>query len=182
MGSHGKTRDEPSWVYFAVNESFDRVKIGVSGDPDARLMDLQVGSPERLGLYGRAIGDAGLEGYWHRLLAEHRTHGEWFRFRPCKDQIDAWLDKPRVIEQGSVYSLFEFRGITLLTTRTIRVAERLAYEAGVTELCGCRDQDGTAWSLYDKSGNIRGSVWLDIVSAGCLSRALLDSGDQPAVN
>ena len=37
MGSRGKTTDEPSWVYFVVNDSFDRVKIGVGGAQMAEL-------------------------------------------------------------------------------------------------------------------------------------------------
>jgi len=68
------------WVYLIGSEVIRPVKIGVSNDPEARLDDLQTGSPVPLLLLWQAHGGQGLESALHKRFAAHRTHGEWFDF------------------------------------------------------------------------------------------------------
>ena len=58
----------------------DYVKIGVTGDIDRRLKDLQSSNPNPLELLYRGIGEGSDEQMWHDVF-EHRHHrGEWFKF------------------------------------------------------------------------------------------------------
>jgi hypothetical protein len=53
-------------------------KFGWAKNPDARLKDLQRGSPVTLSIVARREGSCRQEFALHRRLAEHRVHGEWF--------------------------------------------------------------------------------------------------------
>lgn len=66
-------------VYFIQAEQSLRIKIGVAQDPEKRLSDLQVGSPEKLNLIGIVYG-AGREEErrLHNVFHYASTHGEWF--------------------------------------------------------------------------------------------------------
>ncbi|MYX32250.1 MULTISPECIES: GIY-YIG nuclease family protein [unclassified Streptomyces] len=68
------------WVYLIGSPVVRPVKIGVSNDPEARLADLQVGSPVPLVLLWEAKGGQQLESALHQHFAAHRLHGEWFDF------------------------------------------------------------------------------------------------------
>ena len=62
-------------------------KIGLAKDPKRRLAAANTWSPtERFGLCGAVhFTDApAAERIAHRLLAEHRTRGEWFRIPPIE--------------------------------------------------------------------------------------------------
>jgi len=66
-------------VYFIQAEQSLRIKIGVAQDPEKRLSDLQVGSPEKLNLIGIVYGAGrGEERRLHNVFHYAQTHGEWF--------------------------------------------------------------------------------------------------------
>ena len=75
------------------------IKIGVSGNPWARLLDLQVGNPRHLKLAHhwemsrRAAFDCERE--IHKELEEFRLEGEWFDF---PDDIAGQLIKDHFLE------------------------------------------------------------------------------------
>lgn len=56
------------------------VKIGHSKAPEARLADIQVGSPEELTILWKAPGGEVLERHLHEVFRERRGNGEWFDF------------------------------------------------------------------------------------------------------
>lgn len=68
------------WVYVIGSPVVRPVKIGVSDDPEARLDDLQTGSPVPLVLLWQVHGGQRLEAALHERFAAVRTHGEWFDF------------------------------------------------------------------------------------------------------
>lgn len=71
--------DEPGWV---VGESLGPggpVKIGCASDPEARLLQLQTGSPYPLRLLGYVPGGEKLERELHKKYAHLHMQGEWFR-------------------------------------------------------------------------------------------------------
>lgn len=75
-----------SFVYFI--RSGDRVKIGVSKDPRARLSDLRIGSSRLLRIRYITPGDRAKERELHRLFASDRVNGEWFIY---SRQIRDWI-------------------------------------------------------------------------------------------
>lgn len=66
------------------------VKVGVSGDVERRLRQLQAGSPVELRVEERIVGTRTTEAHAHRLLKQHgfHRHGEWFEL--TSDQVK-WL-------------------------------------------------------------------------------------------
>lgn len=64
-------------------EAYAPIKIGIAQDPQARMLNLQVGNPMRLAVYG-LIGpftsvEAGMvESDLHVAMSKHRIRGEWF--------------------------------------------------------------------------------------------------------
>jgi hypothetical protein len=68
------------YVYFVKGETSGLVKIGhTSNHPSARLVALQIGSPEKLVPVGVLPGTKQREKKLHARYAEYRSHGEWFR-------------------------------------------------------------------------------------------------------
>lgn len=65
-------------VYFIKNDEVDKVKIGFSNDPFARLGVLQVGSANRLRLIGIIAAPFAVEAILHSQFREGHSHGEWF--------------------------------------------------------------------------------------------------------
>jgi hypothetical protein len=74
-GSSADTRS----VYFIQAATGGLVKIGVAGDPVARLAEIQRMCPIPLRILGTlpGVGQAG-ESALHRRFAAERRHGEWF--------------------------------------------------------------------------------------------------------
>jgi N6-adenosine-specific RNA methylase IME4 len=64
-------------VYFFVDG--DKIKIGVSLDPDERLKQLKTGNPG-IKMVGHAPGGLPVERELHKRLADKRINGEWFLF------------------------------------------------------------------------------------------------------
>lgn len=54
------------------------IKIGVSGNPQSRLKNLQVGIAEKLTLLATVPGGRFTEAQIQQRLIAHRLHGEWF--------------------------------------------------------------------------------------------------------
>lgn len=77
--------DEPrvEVVYFLVDEPMSAVKIGRTVDTVRRLRELQVGGTSKLKYLGWIPGGSEQEGALHRVMAEHRIRGEWFRLTPA---------------------------------------------------------------------------------------------------
>lgn len=68
------------WVYLIGSQQARPVKIGVAKNAEARLADLQIGSPLRLHLMWKTRGGRSLERELHDRFAPYRIHGEWFDF------------------------------------------------------------------------------------------------------
>ncbi len=73
-----KTEPEPSRVYFIQGIDGGPVKIGFSNDVRERIACFQMGSPVLLQVIGTTLGGIELEHDFHRRMAPHRLHGEWF--------------------------------------------------------------------------------------------------------
>ncbi|MER9901636.1 GIY-YIG nuclease family protein [Mesorhizobium sp. M0130] len=69
-------------VYFIQDEA-ERVKIGYSGDPLARLMSLQTANGGRLCMLRLIDGGEPTERWLHARFDEMRIQGEWFAFHPA---------------------------------------------------------------------------------------------------
>lgn len=65
-------------LYFIRATESQRIKIGVSRDPEHRLKDLQVGCPEPLQLYYSIPADIFTERETHAFFNDYRLGGEWF--------------------------------------------------------------------------------------------------------
>ena len=73
-------RNSKRWVYLIGSPVIRPVKIGVSNEPEARLEDLQTGSPVPLHLLWKTPGGQALESALHAYFEPYRSHGEWFDF------------------------------------------------------------------------------------------------------
>lgn len=79
-------------LYFL--EGGDRIKIGITKNLTERVAELQRQNGKELRLLCAIKGSWHLEQHIHRVLADHRLHGEWFK--NCKevhDVIDALKTK-----------------------------------------------------------------------------------------
>jgi hypothetical protein len=63
-------------TYFILGQLTEKIKIGKSFAPQARLADLQVGSPDVLILL--AVIDGDQERKFHKKFAYAHSHGEWY--------------------------------------------------------------------------------------------------------
>lgn len=71
-------KDRGPWVYFIADDN-GFIKIGWSGDVAQRLADLQSAHARPLKVVLQIPGDAATERKMHKLFAEYRMSGEWFR-------------------------------------------------------------------------------------------------------
>lgn len=69
------------YVYFIGGElrRGRLIKIGRARNVDARLRQLQTGSPVKLHIFAAVEGDRIDEARFHVRFAKHREHGEWFK-------------------------------------------------------------------------------------------------------
>lgn len=77
----------PTYVYVIVSGEF--TKIGIAADPNKRVKEVRVGSPEGAQVfYARQFPELNearyVERYCHRQLGKLRNSGEWFRCSPHK--------------------------------------------------------------------------------------------------
>ncbi|RJQ24654.1 GIY-YIG nuclease family protein [Candidatus Parcubacteria bacterium] len=92
-------------VYFIAdneNPNYDnlRIKIGVSKDINARVLQLQTGSPSELKLMGwiESANDRDLEATLHKKYSHKHSHREWFNLSVsdvfeelCEHSTDAYI-------------------------------------------------------------------------------------------
>lgn len=71
---------ESRWVYLVGTQQARPVKIGVASNVEARVVELQTGSPLPLYLIWKTRGGGALERDLHDRFAPYRIHGEWFDF------------------------------------------------------------------------------------------------------
>jgi hypothetical protein len=73
-------RRREGFVYFIRCPSNGMIKIGwTADDPERRLRALSTGSPEEFERLGTIPGSCADEAALHRLFADSRVRGEWFR-------------------------------------------------------------------------------------------------------
>ncbi len=73
---------EKSFLYVIAASENGPVKLGMSGNPERRLKQLQTGHAERLNLYhAEPVPEEKARIYerlLHKNIGHNRTHGEWF--------------------------------------------------------------------------------------------------------
>lgn len=67
------------FVYCIVHHERQAVKIGFSRNPSRRFRQLQTGSADSLTLFEKMPGDRALEKAFHKIFADKRLTGEWFK-------------------------------------------------------------------------------------------------------
>jgi len=75
-------RFKDSSIYFIRNARAKAIKIGRSVDPERRLGELQVGSPDQLELCALLPEKYGLEAALHQHFGASHLFGEWFGETP----------------------------------------------------------------------------------------------------
>ena len=85
-GPQSRSRAGKGFVYVVSGEG-GLLKIGWSSNPERRLKELQVASPHSLKFLKTWPGSMEEEKALHRLLMDHRVHGEWFSRSPLLDRI-----------------------------------------------------------------------------------------------
>lgn len=86
----------PEAVFVRKEEDLQVVKIGYTRfHPNARMNDLQIGSPVHLELIAYIDGNIALERAFHNTFAELRWQGEWFLLeRKLFDFLGYFADLP----------------------------------------------------------------------------------------
>ena len=86
------------YVYFVQGELTQHIKIGIAWEPEKRLIDLQVGSPDKLKIllaFRTTHSAQTTERHLHQRFWLYHLHGEWFKPGPellqfikeCQDHI-----------------------------------------------------------------------------------------------
>jgi hypothetical protein len=73
-------------IYFIQEANNGAIKIGYSGNPEARRVQLQTGNPRELVIIGVMSGDADLEKELHQRFSTYRIRCEWFQ--PASEIMD----------------------------------------------------------------------------------------------
>lgn len=110
-------------VYFVTCREANAVKIGHSGDPFARAIEIQCGCPFDVKLEATIPGGLKEEKRLHKLFGMDRLRGEWFRLNPVIEAIiagDISIDDVPLTEAVRVLSPRE----------RSELQERLVKEAG----------------------------------------------------
>jgi len=74
----GSEKEGARWIYFIQKGESGAIKIGISKDPERRLMTLQTASDEPLRIIGCFRGFESDERNLHARFAAQRRMGEWF--------------------------------------------------------------------------------------------------------
>lgn len=73
-----RAASDPCFVYFIRAFDGGPVKIGTAVDPAGRLVELQCGNPEHLGIEYVLLGWRETELHLHRRFNDAQVRGEWF--------------------------------------------------------------------------------------------------------
>lgn len=92
-------------VYFIVTEDETLVKVGSALDPVKRLKQIQTSCPDRLRLYGVAVGGFRGEQALHALFHAYRVRGEWFRLHPIRESVDKVCCGQDPLEEDELWSV-----------------------------------------------------------------------------
>lgn len=95
---HVSKHTHPPAVYF-VQAGEGHIKIGWTGDIEARLSTLQIGTSEDLYLLALILGGQAAERRLHQKFAQYRVRGEWF------EDCEEIRDYIHAIERGEVEEL-----------------------------------------------------------------------------
>ena len=76
-----------TWVYLIAMSESRHVKIGFAKSVAHRLREVQSGNPEKLIIRASVRALPRLERDLHEHYAEHRKHGEWFRYGPWVEHL-----------------------------------------------------------------------------------------------
>jgi len=80
--------NETSYLYFIQEGHNGPVKIGKADNVERRMIELQIGNPERLHLLATFPMEDGLsEEEAHGLLRDYRIRGEWYKPEIARDTI-----------------------------------------------------------------------------------------------
>lgn len=90
------SEDRQGFVYFLQPEGGGNIKIGWAYDPELRLSQLQCGSPLRLRICRTHPGSISDEKGLHKIFAELREHGEWFRAHPALARVADAIPDPDI--------------------------------------------------------------------------------------
>lgn len=139
-------------VYF-IRDGHGLVKIGSATDPRRRLQSLQIGNPSALVLAAVFDGNVLEEKALHRLFAEFRVRGEWFRE---SDVVAA------VIGADSLPALDTPSAPTAVPARDLNIAQRIIDKCGgyraVAEMLGVRLPAVYRWVHPRERGGAGGLV------------------------
>lgn len=97
-GTRNQTRKQMGmdFIYFIADRDSNRVKIGISNDPEKRLASLQTANGGKLEILFVVQGDAKLEQSYQNQFKHLRLSGEWFKFT---HEIESFINELR--EQSS---------------------------------------------------------------------------------
>lgn len=82
-------KDSVRLVYFMENHKTGLIKVGFSGWPQLRKMTVKYEEGGEISVVSVFPGTMEDEKTLHRILADYRDHGEWFR---KNDILDNWID------------------------------------------------------------------------------------------
>lgn len=83
--SPGAIADTKDAFIYVITGDHNRCKVGITANPEQRLMDLQTGSPFPLRFAWIGVPrneTAQIEGDAHQMLDAYKTSGEWFNVTP----------------------------------------------------------------------------------------------------
>jgi hypothetical protein len=86
-------------IYF-IQDDHNRVKIGYSRNPRARLDGLQTGHADKLRLVRSIEGTEATERFLHTQFAHLRLQGEWFTF--CQEMLEVEIEEELETNQDPV--------------------------------------------------------------------------------
>jgi hypothetical protein len=78
----------PMDLYFILHGNF--VKIGQAVDPNKRLTELQVGTPEKLKILAIIPKMGSVERFCHKKFKHLHSRGEWFKYT---EEIDSFIEE-----------------------------------------------------------------------------------------
>lgn len=97
----------PNYIYYVAATGSDVVKVGISRNPWSRVSDLQTGSAAKFELLATLKTTARSEKALHKLLAQSRESGEWFRRSTA---LNSLIERTRSKQITTLEQSLEFLG------------------------------------------------------------------------